>query len=122
MLPLHEVSVLEPLIVPMHGPCPAVPVEVWMHTEPPNPPSAENPPPRHDAPPPVAFAQSVSNWHAPPGCTLPLPTPELPPELELELEKTSLHAGMLIEVFAQNPCSLDACVAASRHACPALGL
>ena len=119
-MPLQEVSVLEPLMVPMHGPCPAVPVVVWMHCEPPNPPSAENPPPRHDAPPPGARAQSLSNWHEPPGCTLPLLPPELEPELELE--KTLLHAGLLIEVLEQNPGSLDACVAASRHACPALGL
>ena len=103
MLPPHDVSVLEPLMVPMHGPCPAAPVVVWMHTEPPNPPSGANPPPRQDAPPPAARAQSVSNWHEPPGCTLPLLPPEPEPELELELEKTLLHAGMLIDMFEQDP-------------------
>ncbi len=118
VLPLQEVSVPEAVIVPMHGPCPAVPLVVWMHCEPASPPSDENPPPRHEAPPPGAGAQSFSNWHDPPGCTLPLP----PPELDMELEKTLLQAGRLIDMFEQNPGCLEACVAASRHACPALGL
>ena len=126
VLPLQEVSEPEAVMLPMHGPCPAVPVVVWMHCSPPNPPSAEKLPPRHDAPPPGAGAQSLWSLHDPPGCTLPpLLPPELEPELEVEFEKTWLHAGLLIEVFevfAQNPGCLDAWVAASRHACPLVAL